>query len=349
MTRPTFKSRSKADRKPIAFDGGNLVSFSPLFEDESGPLLIKANVPNIDLGKWLKDKYDLVNQYLYDYGAILYRDFNLHGDDEFLKYMQSVPYEMLNYLERSSPRKTIANKVYTSTIYPADQVIPLHNENTASITFALKVWFFCNKSANSGGETPIADSRRILQRIDPGILTKFRKLGWLLVRNYGNHLGYDWEEAFDGMDKESVERYFRSNQIDWKWLSDGGLQTRQQRSATIIHPVTGKESWFNHVAFWHPANLAPEIRDFMLKEVGEDGLPYNTYFGDGSKIPDEVANHLRDVYLLEKRKFSWQEGDLLLVDNVLTSHGRESYEGERAIRVAMAEPHTRPLFVPDLF
>ena len=35
--------------------------------------------------------------------------------------------------------------------------------------------------------------------------------------------------------------------------------------------------------------------------------------------------------------FPWEEGDLLMVDNVLTSHGRSAYNGPRKIIVGMIE------------
>jgi hypothetical protein len=34
----------------------------------------------------------------------------------------------------------------------------------------------------------------------------------------------------------------------------------------------------------------------------------------------------------------WQPGDLMLVDNIRTTHSREAYEGPREILVGMADP-----------
>ena len=108
-----------------------------------------------------------------------------------------------------------------------------------------------------------------------------------------------------------------------------------------VNPETGEAVWFNHIAFWHISSLDPKTRGMLVRDFKEDGVPYNTYYGDGSPIEDSVVDELRKAYDSETIKFKWQKGDLLYMDNMLVSHGRSPYSGPRKIIVGMGNPYTR--------
>jgi Taurine catabolism dioxygenase TauD, TfdA family len=138
-----------------------------------------------------------------------------------------------------------------------------------------------------------------------------------------------------------VEEYCRAAEIDFEWLDDGRLQTRQVRPALARHPETSAVDWFNHVRFWHASALAEDVRELLLEEFGEEGLPYNTYYGDSDRIPDDVVADVAAAYEAEKVANPWQPGDVLLVDNMLVAHGREPFRGERRVVVSMGDTRER--------
>ncbi|CAM5721583.1 TauD/TfdA family dioxygenase OS=Streptomyces alboniger OX=132473 GN=CP975_33860 PE=4 SV=1 [Streptomyces alboniger] len=74
--------------------------------------------------------------------------------------------------------------------------------------------------------------------------------------------------------------------------------------------------------------------------LGEENLPSQTYYGDGEPIPDDVMDHLRACYRTASTRFDYRADDVLVIDNMLVSHGREPFTGPRRIAVAMAEPYT---------
>ena len=96
--------------------------------------------------------------------------------------------------------------------------------------------------------------------------------------------------------------------------------------------------WFNHAYFFHPSSLQQSAREAMLAVVDEDEIPFNTFYGDGSAIEPDVLEEIRNAYEDETVSFPWHQHDLLLIDNMLVSHGRESFRGPRKIVVAMGQP-----------
>src|SRR5262249_37446413 len=148
------------------------------------------------------------------------------------------------------------------------------------------------------GETPIADTRRVLERIRPSVRARFEEQGYLYVRNFGGGAGLSWQEAFQTTDPQKVEEHCRKSFIEFEWMKNGALRTRQRRPAVAKHP-SGADAWFNHITFFHVTTLEPDIREQMQAYFSEAELPNNTYYGDGSAIGPEVMDELRNAYLAE--------------------------------------------------
>jgi alpha-ketoglutarate-dependent taurine dioxygenase len=325
--------------------GARRVAVAPageLVREEGGlPLVLTPAVPEVDVFSWAEGQREAIEEKLRRHGALLFRGFGVEGTDGLQRFVRAVCSDLLEYRERSSPRHELADRVYTSTDYPAPETIFPHNEHSYAKRFPLKLFFSCVVPAETGGETPVGDTRRIFARIDPEVRERFARRGWMYVRNFHPGFGLSWRTVFQTDDRAKVEAYCRDAGIDFEWRDGDRLRTRQVRPATAVHPRTGETVWFNHATFFHVSTLSPAIREPLLRDFGTDDLPNNTYYGDGSPIEPEVVEHLRRAYLDEMTEFSWGQGDVLLIDNMLTAHARNPFTGPRKIAVAMADPHVR--------
>jgi alpha-ketoglutarate-dependent taurine dioxygenase len=328
-------------RKTISSSVKNMVETEYLPDAEGMPLIVRPTVRGINANAWAEHQRDFIQAQLTQHGALLFRNFNLTTAEEFRLFVQAISGELIEYEERSSPRSKVGRNVYTSTDYPAEQSIFPHNEHSYSMTFPLRLYFFCLTPAQQGGETPLVNCRRVLERISQPTREKFRQYGWMYVRNLGDGLGLSWQKVFQTQDKAAVEDYCRAANIEFEWKDGDRLRLRQVRPAFAEHPRTGEMVWFNHATFFHVSTLEPGIREGLLTLLDEEDLPNNTYYGDGSPLEPAALDELREAYLQERVAFTWQRGDVLLVDNMLTAHSRMPYTGLREVLVAMAEPFTR--------
>ncbi|MET8910073.1 TauD/TfdA family dioxygenase [Micromonospora sp. NPDC004551] len=277
---------------------------------------------------------------LVEHGGLLFRGFDVGGVDGFDGVVRALSGEPLTYTERSSPRHSIKGRVYTSTDYPPDEEIFLHNENSYQARWPLTLFFYCITAPETQGATPLADVRRVHDLIDPAVREEFVRRRWMLVRNFHGDFGTRWQEVFNTENRSEVEAYAAANGITVEWVGKDGLRTRAVRNVVHHRPGSDTPRWFNHATFFHVSTLPKDYQEGLLAMFGADGLPSNTYYGDGGEIPTDVMDHLRAAYRAATVRFDYQRDDVLVVDNMTAAHGREPFTGPRKIAVAMAEPHT---------
>lgn len=303
------------------------------------PAVVEAATRRTSIVDWIAGNRPLVTDLLHEHGGVLFRGFRINGTPHFERVMtEGFGGPLLDYQNRSTPRSVVKGRIFTSTEYPADQSIPLHNENSYTTQWARKIFFYCVTPSTSGGQTPIADSRKVYERIPRQIRERFERHGVCYQRNY-NGLDLSWQEVFQTESKSEMEAYCRGSGIRFEWVSDSHLRTRQVCQASAIHPHTGVPVWFNQAHLFHVSNLGQDLRGLLAEAVDPEDLPRHAQYGDGSEIEESDLQLIRDAYEAEKILFDWQAGDILVLDNMLAAHGREPFEGPRKVVVGMIEPH----------
>lgn len=289
-----------------------------------------------NLLEYVKGNKAALDLKLQQHGALLLKGFQIYAVSEFQAVSEVICHQLFDYKYGSTPRIKLGGEVYTSTEYPPEHTIPQHNENAYTDKWPSKILFYCAVEPGVGGETPIANSHEVYNLIPKKIRDRFIRKGVMYTRNYGSGMDLTWQQAFQTESKKDVEAFCQSHGIDYEWLGSGKLRTKQVCQAILEHPESKMPVWFNQAHLFHQSANAPLLQEFF-KSMDPLELPRNAFYGDGTHFAEEDLNEIREAYKQAEQKFSWQKGDLMLLDNVLYSHGREPFKGERRILVSMGE------------
>jgi alpha-ketoglutarate-dependent taurine dioxygenase len=291
-----------------------------------------------DPAGWAAEHRDALRAAVAEHGWARVRGLGLSDPGEAGAVFRALAKGLMDETEAFAPREAHSPGVYSSTPWPQNQPMCMHHELSYALEFPGLMTFACLRAPADGGATAVADSQAVLDALPADLVERFEREGWLLTRSYNDEIGASVAEAFGTDDREAVESYCRANAIEFEWQPDGGLRTRQRRSAVVRHPVTGRRCWFNQIAFLNEWTMAPEVREYLVEVYGADGLPFNTRFGGGDPVGEDVVELLNEVYDVHTVREPWAAGDLLLVDNVRTAHSREAFEGEREVLAGLGDP-----------
>ena len=325
----------RGQRRAISLEGDFVnTGFLP---DREGlfPAVITPARPDVELAGWGEAHRAEAEALLLQYGAVLFRGFGLDSPDAFSSTAASFVDALFGDYG-DLPREADGEKVFSSTPYPADLSIHFHNESSHMAQWPMRIFFNCQIAAETGGETPLIDCRKILTQLDPQVVADFESKGLIYVRNFAKGIDVPWQDFFGTDDRAEVERQCAAAGSTCEWLPDDVLRIGQAAAAVRTHPVTGDKTFFNQVLLHHPAALPADTRAALNELYDEMSFPRNVLYGDGSTIPDSVIEHLLETYAEVQVAFPWEAGDMIMLDNMLVSHSRAPFTGARKIIVAMA-------------
>jgi glutamate-1-semialdehyde-2,1-aminomutase len=322
--------------EPVAFGSDEPFRVSTLQPGGRLPLVLTPARADADLPGLARRQKDWIESKLIEHGAILFRGFDTGTVEAFEQFTSGICSELFSE-NGEHPRQNVSGNVYTPVFFPPERKLLMHNENSFNYRWPKKIWFCSAKPAATGGETPIADSRLIYERMNPEIRERFEKRGVTYVRNYGEGPGLAWQQVFRTTDRREVEEHCRRNHMEFEWKDGDRLRTRSTRPGVIRHRDTGERCWFNQAQHWHLSVLDPATQESLRAVFAEEDLPRTCYYGDGSPIVDDEMREICRLYDELEVSFVWQKGDILMVDNIMTAHARNPFSGERKLLVAMGE------------
>ena len=317
--------------KANPLETASLTELKPVNDIQNFPIMVQSKIAGLNLEQWVTGNNSFCQEAMKKHGAILFRNFNINSVEDFTSFVKSLGLHAQSYTNRTSPRYSVAENVYTTTTQPKSEIIHFHSENSYAQTPPDRLIFCCIIPPKTGGETPLADNRKVLRNIPTTLKSKFATTGVLYKRRVRDELGLGWKEIFQVESREEAEEQCRLNGIQYNWTGDI-LELTWKGPAIINHPTTGDEVWFNHAFFFNKYSYS---EDFLSIIDSDDDLPFSTFYGDGSNISKEEYDQIKNAYEVSRVDFPWQKGDLLMVDNYTISHARNSYDGDRQILVSI--------------
>ncbi len=322
------------------------------------PLTIEAqeNKGLDDLCAWLESEKETVKKAIHKHGALRFMNFDVNSAEDFERIARKVSPELKNDYLGTSPRDAVTEYVFHASELPGYYPIPQHCEMSFCANPPKFLFFSAMQPSEAdSGETPLCDFRKVWQSLNPDVRERFKKAGMKNVRNYagpdapaGDAMQLKpWVDMFQSTDRKVVEQKCRDEGFEAEWKDDGGLRLWGKQDAFRVHPITGEEVWFNHLAIFHVTSPAGEYQriynfrpteenkgflDFAIelekgmREKPAEDLSMHTFYGDGTEIPEADIEHVRDMIWKHIQINAWQKGDVVAIDNFAVAHGRMPYK-----------------------
>jgi len=298
---------------------------------------------------WLAEQREALEALITDVGGIVLRGFPFPDTAAFNRVIEPFPDVPFGYSGGATTRGQIAGRAFEATRAPQDFRIMLHQEMAYLPNFPSRLAFFCAHAPAAGGETIIADVRRFEAAVDPAFVRTVHERGVKYVRNFRSPdwtpphptlvpLHKTWRDAFFTDDPRKAEADCLAMGLEFEWTVNGSLSVIYAASGFTNHPREGREIWFNHIASQTMSdyNYGAD-RIALFREHYGDHTPwsYQTFFADGGRIPLEDVEGLYPILEEVTVAFPWRAGDVMILDNIYSFHGRNAFTGTRDVQVAL--------------
>ncbi|MBX9255498.1 TauD/TfdA family dioxygenase [Desmonostoc muscorum CCALA 125] len=225
-----------------------------------------------------KDAVSKINSRFAEHGAVLLRDFPLKTAEDFADVAAQLITTPMDYMGGTVVRKPVKDLIYTASELPPAVSLPIHNEVATSHKFPERILFFCLEAAEVGGQTPICDCRRVLQRLPNQLMDAIRTHGLRYIRRLPKESDdyiMGWSETFETENPRIAEERCKARGWNCTW-EDDIMVILSNVDGIRRHPHTGEEVWFNLITSFHSSRKEHILRITPPEFLGDLVLSVNS-------------------------------------------------------------------------
>ena len=306
------------------------------FNSEPFPLVLAPRSPPLNflqLQEYFQHNHEKILQAASHYGAVLFKGFDIRSPEEWASLLYKSGLKEMPYIGGAAVRRLIVGvesrliscQVVTTNESPSSQVIPFHHELAQTPDPCSHISFFCIENSSVGGSTPILRSDIVydwLKQNYPKLLESFETHGLRYIRvvpevdDPESAIGRSWKSMFNVKTREEAEAIMKAKEWTWEWRENGDCKTMSKVLPATIVNSKGSKSFFNQLVAAYTGWI--DKRNDPKKAV---------VFGNGDLLPEKPMEDL--IAFMEKSQcvFRWYPGEFVIIDNSMTYHARQPYQG----------------------
>jgi hypothetical protein len=284
---------------------------------------------------WLEEVALEVHETLAREGAVLLRGLRMRHPDELVAVRAALRVAAYDAGEIFAARSDLGSGVTTPLRWPSERRLCHTHEGSFIRCPAAFVLTACIVPPVGGGHALLADTRKVASLMPTDILQRAQRHGWTLIRNFHKGFGISWQAAFLVDNDAQLRERLNRESVAFRW-NGSSLHTTRTLPAIVDHPLTREPCWFNDLSFLNSASLDARDRMYLTSAFGAE-LPVETTFGDGRLVTTDEVEAIQRAYEAATRQFIWEEGDLLVTDNILTAQGRTPLEGKPTFMICLGQ------------
>lgn len=317
-----------------------------------------------------------IDSILLKHGAILFRGFEIHSAPDVESAIKSLEPNLNKQYRGTSPRKTQPGTEYVFSAAEVSATWPIsqHIEMSFLPSPPKRLFFSALKAPKSvGGETALADFRKVYNDLPSKLRNKLQSKKLRYTRTH-HRTGANprftsdvasmqsWADVFGTSDKLEIERLAAAEKLPMKWTGRNKDTFVSQfiSEPFQLHPISKEPVFFNHAQVFHYTSFAAELLfafrrtkewRFLARGLWSAASSFVTHgllrrkmalqvsFGDGTPISAWEMHQIRKAIHKNMVFSRWEKGDLLMIDNFSTSHGRQpTYDTGRQVVVSWSDP-----------